>query len=123
MRGDADAFSPSGPRSPDCTGAWKRCAWVSARNQRPSNAQPGSGRVYESTCCNVLHVVGTDGSGDRESMKNVYVPSPVWSPDGTRLVVKQNGSFTVLTVDGSTDPVHLPHSTDLGVVSWQTVMR
>ncbi len=79
--------------------------------------------VYESTCCNDLHVVSTDGSGDRELMKNVYVPSPVWSPDGTRMVVKQNGSFTVLTVDGSTGPVPLPHSTDLGVASWQTVMR
>ena len=68
-----------------------------------------------------LYVVPIDGIGERRLLQDVVNPSPIWSPDGTRLVVRQSSGYKVVTVDDSVAPVPIPLSGDIGVVSWQAV--
>ena len=68
-----------------------------------------------------LHVIGIDGTGERELLTNVVNPAPIWSPDRNRVVIKQGGQFVVVNVTGANVPVPLTGSNDVGVVSWQAV--
>jgi TolB protein len=90
--------------------------------------------VREHTGKEDLYVVGTDGSDERIVLQNVFDPAPVWSPDGTLVLIRHNYSgetssgpqyFNIVPVDAlapaRTASVPIPMSADLGVVSWQGV--
>jgi Tol biopolymer transport system component len=72
-----------------------------------------------------LRVMGTDGSGDHPVLEDVSNPSPVWAPDGRALLIKHNGTFNIVPIGdpstGLSQPISIPASSDLGVVSWQGV--
>jgi hypothetical protein len=57
--------------------------------------------VMPSTAC--LHVMRTDGSGDRALTNDISIQDslPAWSPSGRRLAIRRPGGIWTVAADGS----------------------